>query len=84
MPEEKIGEVTDFFARPVVAAIQLTGSLKVGDKIAIKGHSTSVELTVGSMQIHNAQVTEAKAGDGVGIKVPDRVRKGDVVYKVTE
>jgi hypothetical protein len=36
------------------------------------------------MQIHNADVTEAKAGDGVGIKVPDRVRPGDKVYKVTD
>jgi selenocysteine-specific translation elongation factor len=84
MPEEKVGEVTDFFARPVVAAIQLTGSLKVGDKVVVKGHSTNVEFSVGSMQIHNAVVTEAKAGDGVGIKVPDRVRKGDAVYKVVD
>jgi putative protease len=84
MPEEKIGEVSDFFARPVVAAIQLTGSLKVGDKIQIKGHSTNLELTVNSMQVHNAPVNEAKAGDPVGVKVPDRVRKGDVVYKIVE
>jgi putative protease len=84
MPEEKIGEVSDFFARPVVAAIQLTGSLKVGDKIQIKGHSTNLELTVDSMQVHNAPVNEAKAGDPVGVKVPDRVRKGDVVYKIVE
>jgi selenocysteine-specific translation elongation factor len=68
----------------VVAAIQLTGSLKVGDKVVVKGQSTNVEFSVGSMQIHNAVVTEAKAGDGVGIKVPDRVRKGDAVYKVVD
>jgi selenocysteine-specific translation elongation factor len=84
MPEEKIGEISDFFARPVVAAIQLTGSLKVGDKIQIKGHSTNVEIIVGSMQVHNAPVNEAKAGDPVGVKVPDRVRKGDIVYKIVE
>jgi selenocysteine-specific translation elongation factor len=68
----------------VVAAIQLTGSVKVGDKVVIKGHSSNVELTIASMQIHNGQVTEAKAGDGVGVKVPDRVRKGDAVYKVVD
>jgi len=84
MPEEKIGQVSDFFARPVVAAIELTAPLKVGDKIHIKGHSTDLEVTVASMQVHNAPVQEAKAGDPVGVKITDRVRKGDIVYKVTE
>jgi translation elongation factor EF-1alpha len=83
MPEEMIGKVVDFFARPVVAAIELSGPLKTGDKILIKGHTSQVELTVNSMQVHNAAVTEARAGDPVGVKVPERVRKGDLVYKVT-
>ncbi|MFA5252770.1 MAG: translation elongation factor-like protein [Phycisphaerae bacterium] len=82
MAEEQIGIVSDFFARPVVAAIELTGDLKVGDKIHIKGHSTDVEEVVSSMQIANAAVTEAKAGDSVGVKISDKVRKHDVVYKV--
>jgi len=83
MPEIEIGRVSDFFAKPVVAGINLTDTLKVGDNIHIKGHTTDVEMTVESMQIHNASVTEAKAGDAIGIKVPDRVRPGDHVYKVT-
>ncbi|OHB67168.1 MAG: translation elongation factor-like protein [Planctomycetes bacterium RBG_13_62_9] len=80
--ETMIGVVSDFFARPVVAAIELTAPLTVGDRIHIKGHTTDLELTVGSMQVHNAAVTEAKAGDPVGIKVTDRVRKGDSVFKI--
>ena len=84
MTEEIIGKVSDFFAHPVVAGIELTASLNVGDKIKIKGHTTDLEMTVGSMQIKNANVTAAKAGDSIGIKVPDRVRKGDSVYKITE
>jgi selenocysteine-specific translation elongation factor len=83
MTEELIGKVADFFARPVVAGIELTAGLKVGDKIKIKGHTTDVELTVGSIQVDNADVAEAKAGDSIGIKVPDRVRAGDHVYKIT-
>jgi selenocysteine-specific translation elongation factor len=83
MPELEVGRVSDFFARPVVAGITLTGGLKVGDKIHIKGHTTDVELTVESMQINNVNVTEGKAGDAIGVKVPDRVRPGDKVYKVT-
>jgi len=83
MPEVEIGNVSDFFARPVVAGITLTGTLKVGDKLHIKGHTTDIELIVESMQINNLNVTEGKTGDAIGIKVPDRVRAGDHVYKVT-
>jgi len=84
MPEVEIGTISDFFARPVVAAIELTADLKAGDKIHIKGHTTDMELIVNSMQIHNQSVAVAKAGDAVGIKVPDKVRHGDKVYKVTD
>lgn len=84
MPEEEVGKVGDFFAHPVVAGIELTSTVNVGDKIHIKGHTTDIELTIGSMQIDNASVQQAKAGDSIGIKVPDRVRGGDTVYKVTD
>jgi len=84
MAEEEVGRVSDFFARPVVAGIDLTAKLKVGDKLHIQGHTTDIELVVASMQINNVDVKEAKPGDAVGIKVPDRVRRGDRVYKVTE
>ena len=84
MPEEAIGMVSDFFSHPVVAGIELTGTLKVGDKIHIKGHTTDLELVVDSMQINNVDVKEAKAGDSIGVKVSERVRKRDTVYKVTD
>ncbi len=84
MPEEVIGKISDFFAQPVVAGIELAGALKVGDKIHIKGHTTDLELVVDSMQINNVNVSEAKVGDSVGIKVSDRVRRGDTIYKITD
>ena len=84
MPEEVVGKVSDFFARPVVAGIELTETLKLGDRIHIKGHTTDIEFTVDSMQIDNVDVKEAKAGDSVGVKVSDRVRRGDTICKVTE
>ena len=84
MAEKEIGTISDFFAHPVVAGIELTAALKAGDKIHIKGHTTDLEMTVDSMQIDNAQVETAKAGDSIGVKVSDRVRGGDTVYKVTD
>ncbi|MFC1988179.1 translation elongation factor-like protein [Chloroflexota bacterium] len=84
MPEKEIGKVSDFFARPVVAGIELTAPLKLGDKIHITGHTTDMEMIVESMQINNVNVKEAKAGDAVGIKLIDRARRGDTVYQVTD
>jgi selenocysteine-specific translation elongation factor len=84
MPEEEVGKVSDFFSRPVVAGVEMIGTLKVGDKIHITGHTTDIEMVINSMQINNADVTDAKPGDSVGIKVPDRVRRGDTVYKVID
>jgi hypothetical protein len=79
-----IGTVSEFFKRPVVAGVDLTSSIKVGEVVKIKGHTTDLEFPIGSMQIDNAPVKEAKPGDKVGIKVPDRVRIGDNVYKISE
>ncbi len=82
MPEELVGEITDFFTRPVVAGIHLTALIKVGDNVHIKGHTTDLQFKIESMQIYNQNVSEAKPGDDIGIKVPDRVRRGDEVFKI--
>ena len=83
MAEEEVGTVSTFFARPVVAGITLTGTIKVGDTLHIVGHTTDLKVTVESMQVNNVSVTSASPGQEVGIKVPDRVRGGDKVFKVT-
>ena len=83
MPEERIGLVKGYFAKIGVAGIDLEKTLRVGDRIHIKGHTTDLEETVASIQIEHAQVDEAKKGDQIGIKVADRCRDGDVVYKIT-
>jgi translation initiation factor IF-2 len=83
MPEERVGVVKDYFARIGVAGIDLEGTLRAGDTIHIQGHTTDLEQVVESLQIEHEQVQEAKAGDAIGIKVQDRCRDGDVVYKIT-
>ena len=85
MEEKKVGVVIKFFGNISVAAIRLTDdALKVGDTIHIKGHTTDLTQTVGSMQIENESVEEAAPGADIGIKVGDRIRENDVVYKVIE
>jgi translation elongation factor EF-1alpha len=84
VPETRVGEVVKFFAKVGVAAIVITeGGLQAGDTIHFKGHTTDFTQTVDSMQIDNNPVEQAGVGDDVGIKVADRVRPGDVAYKVT-
>jgi len=81
--KEEIGIVFNFFAKPGVAAISITsGELKVGDTIQIKGETTDLTLKIDSMEIDRVKVEQAKAGQGVGIKVKERVRPHDKVYKI--
>lgn len=82
--EEKIGRVVHYYTKLGVAAMELTdGSLKVGDRIHIQGHTTNFEQQVETLQIENANVQEAKKGQSIGIKVKEHVREHDTVYKVT-
>jgi len=85
MVEEKIGIVEHFFTNVGVAAIKITsGELKIGDSIHIVGAHTDFKQKIDSMQIDRNPVQIVKVGDEVGIKVKDRVREHDVVYKVPE
>jgi len=85
MPEQKVGEVMKFFSKASVAAIKVTeGTLRVGDRIKIKGHTTDFEDQIQSMQVENQPVEKAEVGQMIGIKVKDRVREKDVVYKIVE
>ena len=84
MPEVEVGHVSDFFAHPVVAGIDLSDTLKLGDRVHIVGHTTDLEMVVESMQVDNADVSEASAGQAIGVHVPDRVRRGDRVYKIID
>lgn len=85
MEEKKVGEVIKFFGKIGVAAIRLTeGAVKVGDQIRIAGHTTDLVQSLDSMQIENQDVLEAGPGADIGIRVKDKVRERDVVYKIVE
>jgi putative protease len=85
MSEEQVGVVVKFFTKPSVAAIEVTsGTIKKGDLLKYQGHTTDFTEEVASMQIDNQDVEEANIGNLVGIKVKDRVRENDKVYKVVD
>ncbi len=80
--EKEIGTVSSFFSNVSVAAIKLSGALKVGDKVHIKGHTTDFEVDVNEIQIERESIKKAKAKDHIGIKVPEKVRPNDKVFLV--
>jgi putative protease len=83
MEEEKIGYVSNYFSKISVAAVEITdGTVSVGDTLHFLGHTTDFESRVHSMQIEHKSVTEAKKGDSVGIRVSEKVREKDKVYKI--
>lgn len=84
MPEIEIGKIAHYFGHIQVAAIELSAPLSVGDTIRIVGHTTTCEQRVDSMQVEHQSVSQAKAGDSVGIKVAGRVRPHDKVFKIIQ
>ncbi len=84
MEEKPIGKVTHYFDKIQVAAIELSDTLKVGEKIHIKGSATDFEQMVDSMQIEHAQMETAAAGQTVGMKISEPAKENDLVYKVIE
>ena len=79
---QEVGTVSHFFTKISVAVIELKASISVGDRILIKGPTTNLEQTVESMEIEHEKVTRAEAGQSIGLKVDDRVRETDTVYKM--
>jgi len=84
MIEKKVGIVFTYFKNVGVAGVKLEAELSVGDTIRIVGATTDFQQKVESMQIEKVSVEKAVAGDSVGIKVKERVRPNDVVYKISE
>lgn len=82
MAEEKVGEVTHYFDEPQVGAMELTGDLEVGDRVAFRGHTTDFEQDVESMELEHESVETAVAGEEIAVKVEERVREGDEVFRL--
>ncbi len=77
-----IGKIGGYFNKIGVAIVDLTGDIKVGDKLSIEGRGSVIEQVVQSMQVEHKTVDSAKAGDSIGMKVDQPVKKGDAVFKI--
>ncbi len=76
-----IGKVTHFYDKISVAIIDLSDKLAVGESVRVKGHTTDFEQAIDSMEVDHASVEAAKKGDVIGVKVAEKVREGDKVYR---
>jgi hypothetical protein len=82
-PGERIGVVTHYFSHLSVAVVKLeNATLRVGDTLHIRGHTTDFEQRVDSIQVNHQSVQEVGPGDDFGLKVREHAREHDVVYKV--
>ncbi len=82
MERQLIGQVTHYYSKIGVAIIKLESMLSAGERIAVVGSTTDLEQDVKSLQVDHQTIAEAKEGDLVGLKVKDKVREGDTVYKL--
>jgi putative protease len=82
--EEKklVGKVSHYYGKIGVAVVELMDEIKVGDEISIEGATTNFRQIVDSMEIEHKQIKAAKAGDSIGLKVIEKVRDGDSVFKI--
>ena len=81
--EEALGAVTHYYSHLSVAVVQMNkGTLRTGDTIHIKGHTTDFTQTVESMEFEHQHIEQASAGQSFGMKVKDHVREHDIVYLV--
>jgi len=84
MEKKPIGKVTHFFTHISVAVIELSDVLNVGDTVSFEGASTNFQQKIDSIQIEKQPIQSAKKGQAIGLKTSDRVREGDIVYKIIE
>lgn len=83
MERHEIGQVTHYFSKIGVAIIRLEDALQVGDRIAVVGSTTDLEQDVKSIQVEHKNLDSAGPGDLIGLKVKDKVRAGDTVFRLS-
>ena len=81
---KEVGRITHYFSKINVVVVELTESLSAGDKILVRGSTSDFQQTVTSMQIEHENVEKAERGQSIGLKIDQRAREGDIIYKIVE
>ncbi len=84
MAEREVGKVTHYYTNISVAIVEVTDTLKVGDRIHIQGATSDFEQEITSMQIEHEEIQEAESGDAIGLEVEEKTRSGDKVFVVED
>ena len=79
-----VGKVVHYYPKIGVAVVELSGELKVGDSVSFEGASTNFSQTISSMQVEHEKIDSAASGQAIGLKLEERARAGDSVYKIME
>jgi hypothetical protein len=79
---EQVGEVIHFYGKINVAVLRCDKALKVGEKVHFLGRHTDFEQEVDSMQVEHQSVEEVASGGEVAIKVKQRTRRGDKIFRL--
>lgn len=82
--EKEVGKAIHFYNNISVGVIKLSGPLKVGDKIHIKGAHDDFEQLVDSMQLDHKEIKSGKKNQEIAIKVESPVHKNDKVLLATK
>jgi len=80
--EKLVGKIRHYYPKIGVAVVDVSDDINVGDEILIKGNKTNFKQTIDSMQIEHKQIERAEKGQAIGMKVNEKVREGDGVYKI--
>ena len=84
MAEQEIGKITHYFGNIGVAVVKLSGTLKVGDTIRVKGATSDFTQKIAEIQVDHKPVKEASRGMDIGLRVVEHAREHDAVLKVEE
>ncbi len=79
--EEQIGKIIHYYDKIGVGVVRLEAGLQAGDTIQVKGKVSDFEQTAESLQVEHESVAKAKKGDEVAIKLNEKAKEGDVVYR---
>lgn len=81
--EEIVGKIIHYYDKIGVAVVKLEGNLMVGDTIHVKGKQTDFEQQVESIQVEHESTSGGKKGEEVAVKLNEKAKEGDLVYKKT-